>query len=149
MNAVIVGCSRRKLDGARQLQAIELYQGWCFPWLRCQLDSGRIALEQVFIASALHGLLNATDKIDTYDCALSDERVVNLRPRVTADVQERVIRCLAPLEVVAIMERPYYSLFEDVFAGSTNPRLHLFHNLASLWRVEMILSSWLHHRREF
>jgi cytoplasmic iron level regulating protein YaaA (DUF328/UPF0246 family) len=142
MNAIIVGCSRRKVQRV-ELSAIEIYQGWCFPWLRARLHQCYLCREQIFIISALHGLLNASDRVDSYDCELTVSRADELRSLVLQAVKERILDSLHPREIVAILEPLYFSLVKQALMSHPTLRVFWFSGVQQLNKIDAILESWI------
>ncbi|RBQ18070.1 hypothetical protein DP939_22165 [Spongiactinospora rosea] len=99
---VIVGCSRRKLDTAQPVPALELYQGWCFPQLRARIARGPAYRDRVLILSALHGLIPADTPITPYDQQLTPRRAAQLRPTTAATLASR------PASRVLLLLEPRY-----------------------------------------
>lgn len=141
MNVVISGCSRRKIAASGRVAAIDLYAGWCFPWLRGQLVRGRLNESQVFILSGLHGLIGARDKIARYDHKLTMADAVRMRRRVGAAFVRRVLR-LSPTEVIVVAEPRYFALLSDVLGMDKRPRIRWFPTLVELPKAERIVASW-------
>lgn len=142
MNALIVGCSRRKTPNAVQTPALDLYQGWCFPWLRERVAVGLITTDQIFILSALHGLVGAQDLVDSYDCELSPTQALFIRPRVAASLRARVLQRLDPDEILVVAEARYYEVLADGLPSKRRPSIRCIHSLEHLRVADATLLQW-------
>ncbi|GAA4198117.1 hypothetical protein GCM10022252_48020 [Streptosporangium oxazolinicum] len=105
---IIVGCSRRKLDTATPVAALELYLGCCFPQLRGRIASSPRHRVRVLILSALHGLITADTPLLPYDVRMTPERATELRAACTA-----VLADIPRSETLLLMEHGYSRALPD------------------------------------
>lgn len=84
---LLIGCSDRKVKTSRPLAAMDRYDGPTYRTLRKMYRGGR-RLENVdmLILSAKHGLLQAQQRIESYDQKMTLKRAEELRPHVQASL---------------------------------------------------------------
>ncbi len=71
---VIAGCSRRKLQTAVPVPALDLYQGGCIPALRARARETGWLRSRTWILSAEHGLVHANTPLLPYDRRMDGQR---------------------------------------------------------------------------
>ncbi len=132
-NLVIAGCSRRKLDTAIPVPALELYQGGCIPTLRARLGPRPRFRQRVRILSARHGLVSADRALLPYDEPLTLERAIALQPAVLAELTSQLglagsstsTEGGSPIELLALLEPLYLVPLAGLLAlpGPSRPRI--------------------------
>jgi hypothetical protein len=142
-NAVIAGCSHRKLDGDHTCPALDLYRGGCLPALRARVGADAALRARVFILSARHGLLAADDPIAPYDQQMTPTRARQLRPVVSQAVAEKVTGALGARDLVVLVEPVYLIALADLFATDARPRVHWFPDPALDWPLaRRVIDGW-------
>jgi hypothetical protein len=106
---VIAGCSRRKLQTAMPVPALDLYQGGCIPALRARAQEIVWLRSRTWILSAEHGLLHADTPLLPYDRRMDSERAAWLRPAACRRLREEFSQRGFPREILVIAE-PLYQL---------------------------------------
>lgn len=141
MNAIVIGCSRRKLPVREPVAALELYQGGCIPAARNAVHDGLLSPQSILILSAEHGLLRSSDKISPYERPLTLERACELASRVETLLKSELERMQAE-EVVFLLEPLYFQMCcHATLANGLNS--HLLLGGAELWgTARLILARW-------
>jgi len=142
MNALIIGCSRRKTDSRLPCHALDLYQGGCVPSVRSRISPIPHLRQRVFILSAEHGLLGSDDLILPYDRVLTLERAEELRPSVARAVRQRILIPFAPPELLVVLEPLYFVLLADLLF-TDHPVLHWITDPITGWpNAVSLLDAW-------
>lgn len=81
---LILACSKSKRPDARDLPALERYDGPSFRLVRRGFRNQAVKHPEIYILSAEFGLINGTRAIPNYDRFMTPERACELRPRVLA-----------------------------------------------------------------
>jgi hypothetical protein len=106
----LIGCGKTKVS--HRAQARELYLGTLF---RRSLQYALLASDEVYVLSALHGLVGLDDELDPYDFAMKDRPVSDRERwarRVVSDLGVRLpglplrITCLAGADYANPLFRP-------------------------------------------
>lgn len=143
MNVTIVGCSRRKSDSKTPLPALDLYQGGCVPMIRSRVNGYPNFRSRVFILSAEYGLLQADDRIESYDRVLSAQRAEELRASVGHSVSARILRPFRPHGILVVVEPTYFILLADLLKDASRPAIHWIPDPDSGWpQAAAILDRW-------
>ena len=79
---LVIACSQKKTLGDEPAPAIERYDGPAYRVLRKYLREFPSDAPSVLILSAKFGLIPSDHPISPYDCRLSKESALELRPRV-------------------------------------------------------------------
>jgi hypothetical protein len=131
---LIIACSAKKLAVSNSVPALERYDGPAFRVLRKYLREVKSDLPAVLILSAKFGLIAADQEIPYYDCRLTREAALALRPSVL-EAARGVLRSRAWSAVGVCAGKDYQLALEglvelvpdgvrvDVVRGGLGPRL--------------------------
>lgn len=88
LRLLVIACSQKKTSKDTPVPAIERYDGPAYRVLRKYLREFPDAAPTVVILSAKFGLISSDHPTPPYDCRLSRESALDLRPRVMASARE-------------------------------------------------------------
>ncbi|MGH8899790.1 MAG: DUF6884 domain-containing protein [Egibacteraceae bacterium] len=143
MNLVIAGCTNRKLATTHPVPAFELYQGSCIPQLRARIGLHRSSRDRVRFLSARHGLVRADTPLLVYDQRLTAERARQLRPEVTATLEQEFATGGVPEEILLLLEPLYLVPLADLLAHPSRPPLRWIPDPGGGWaQAEAVLDAW-------
>lgn len=140
---LILSCSRRKRPDPAPLQAIERYDGPMFRVLRRFLAHSpqESQMLDVFILSAMFGLIPASKAIPPYDLQMTKRRAAQLRPEVHTRL-ERIFEHTTYKEMFICMG----GLYREVLSGEEwhPPGLVIKVAEGSFGKKLASLRDWLH-----
>jgi hypothetical protein len=140
---VIAGCSRRKLQTAVPVPALDLYQGGCIPALRARAQQIGWLRSRTWILSAEHGLLHADEPLLPYDRRMDSQRAAQLRPAARRRLREEFRQRGVPPEVLVIAEPPYQLALADLASLAGADRVHWVDDPAREWdKASAIIDTW-------
>jgi hypothetical protein len=140
---VIAGCSRRKLQTAEPVPALDLYQGGCIPALRTRAQEISWLRSRTWILSAEHGLLHADDLLLPYDRRLDGQRAAWLRPAAARCLRDEFRQRGVPREVLVIAEPLYQLALADLASLAGADRVRLVDDPAREWaKANAVISTW-------
>jgi hypothetical protein len=140
---VIAGCSRRKLQTAEPVPALELYQGGCIPALRARTQQMSWLRPRTWILSAEHGLLHADDPLLPYDRRMDAERADWLRPAACRHLREEFGQRGVPREVLVIAEPIYQLALADLAPLAGADRVRWVDDPSRDWaKADTVISTW-------
>lgn len=115
---VLISCVKKKLIGAKNVPAKELYTSPLFK--KAWTYANQLNADKIFILSAEYGLLNPESKIDYYDKSLVNAKVSERQAwtnKVIEQMKQEGIR-LQDDKFVILAGKNYY----DFLQKSLNPR---------------------------
>ena len=140
---VIAGCSRRKLQTAVPVPALDLYQGGCIPALRALAQETGWLRSRTWILSAEHGLLHADAPLLPYDRRMDGQRAALLRPAAGRDLREEFTRRGVPREVLVIAEPLYQLVLANLASLAGADRVRWVDDPAREWaKASAVISTW-------
>jgi len=140
---VIAGCSRRKLQTAVPVPALDLYQGGCIPALRVRAQEIGWLRSRTWILSAEHGLLHADTRLLTYDRRMDSQRAAWLRPAACRRLREEFRQRGFPREVLVIAEPLYQLALADLASLAGADRIRCVDDPAREWdKADAVISTW-------
>jgi hypothetical protein len=140
---VIAGCSRRKLQTAEPVPAIDLYQGGCIPALRARAQEISWLRSRTWILSAEHGLLHAGFSLLPYDRRMDSQRATWLRPAASQLLREEFRQRGVPREVLVIAEPQYQLALADLASLAGADRVRWVDDPAREWeKADAVISTW-------
>jgi hypoxanthine phosphoribosyltransferase len=135
---VIVGCSRRKLDTAAPVPALDLYQGWCVPQLRQRVGTAPDFRARSLVLSARHGLVGADTPLTAYEQPLTPQRAAELRDPVREALREHL--AAYPTEQALLLLEPAYLDLVGIVPVSV---VHTITDPVSHWGAAVaVLDAW-------
>lgn len=140
---VIAGCSRRKLQTAVPVPALDLYQGGCIPALRALAQESSWLRSRTWILSAEHGLLHADTPLLPYDRRMDEQRAASLRTAACLHLREEFRQRGLPREVLVIAEPLYQLALADLVSLAGAGRVRWVDNPAREWaKASAVISTW-------
>jgi hypothetical protein len=140
---VIAGCSRRKLQTAVPVPALDLYQGGCIPALRALAQETGWLRSRTWILSAEHGLLHADTPVLPYDRRMDEQRAALLRTAACQHLREEFRRRGFPREILVIAEPLYQLALADLVPLAVADRIRWVDDPAREWaRASAVISTW-------
>ena len=140
---VIAGCSRRKLQTAVPVPALDLYQGGCIPALRARAQEIGWLRSRTWILSAEHGLLHADTPLLPYDRRMDSQRAAWLRPAAGRRLREEFRQRGFPREVLVIAEPLYQLALADLAPLAGADRIRCVDDPAREWdKADAVISTW-------
>jgi hypothetical protein len=140
---VIAGCSRRKLQTAVPVPALDLYQGGCIPALRALAQESSWLRSRTWILSAEHGLLHADSLLLPYDRRMDEQRAAWLRPAACRHLREEFRQGGAPREVLVIAEPLYQLALADLVSLAGAGRVRWVGDPSREWeKAGAVISTW-------
>ena len=140
---VIAGCSRRKLQTAVPVPALDLYQGGCIPALRARAQEIGWLRSRTWILSAEHGLLHADAPLLPYDRRMDGQRAAWLRPAACRRLREEFRQRGVPREVLVIAEPLYQLALADLASLAGADRVRWVDDPAREWaKAGAVISTW-------
>lgn len=140
---VIAGCSRRKLQTAVPVAALDLYQGGCIPALRARAQETGWLRSRTWILSAEHGLLHADAPVLPYDRRMDGQRAAWLRPAACRRLREEFRQRGLPREVLVIAEPLYQLALAGLVSLAGAERVRWVDDPAREWaKASAVISTW-------
>lgn len=140
---VIAGCSRRKLQTAVPVPALDLYQGGCIPALRALAQQTGWLRSRTWILSAEHGLLHADASLLPYDRRMDGQRATWLRPAARRGLREEFSQRGVAREVLVIAEPLYQLALADLTSLAGADRVRWVDDPACEWeKAYAVISTW-------
>lgn len=140
---IIAGCSRRKLQTAVAVPALDLYQGGCIPALRARTQETGWLRSRTWILSAEHGLLHADSPLLPYDRRMDRQRAALLRPAACRRLREEFGQRGIPREVLVIAEPLYQLALADLASLAGADRVRWVDDPADQWdQASAVISTW-------
>jgi hypothetical protein len=140
---VIAGCSRRKLQTAVPVPALDLYQGGCIPALRARAQETGWLRSRTWILSAEHGLVHADTPLLPYDRRMDGQRAAQLRPAASRHLRDEFTRRGIPREVLVIAEPLYQLILADLASLAGAERVRWVSDPAREWdKASAVISAW-------
>ena len=140
---IIAGCSRRKLQTALPVPALDLYQGSCIPALHARTQETGWLRSRTWILSAEHGLLHADAALLPYDRRMDEQRATWLRPAVCRCLLDEFRQHGVPREVLVIAESLYQLALADLASVAGANRVHWVDDPAREWeKASAVISTW-------
>ena len=140
---VIAGCSRRKLQTAVPVPALDLYQGGCIPALRALAQETGWLRTRTWILSAEHGLLHADAPLLPYDRRMDEQRAALLRAAACRQLREEFRQRGVPREVLVITEPLYQLALADLGSLAGADRVRWVDDPAREWaKASTVISTW-------
>lgn len=141
-HVVIVGCSARKLATTTPVAALDLYQGWCVPWLRAHVQGRPRLREDILVLSGRHGLIQADTPLLPYDQPLTPHRVADLRHQVHRAWVQRC-RHVVVGELLLLLEPTYLKLIGPSLLSHPPAAAHWIPDPTRAWEhATTVLDSW-------
>jgi len=140
---VIAGCSRRKLQTAVPVPALDLYQGGCIPALRALAQESSWLRSRTWILSAEHGLLHADALLMPYDRRMDEQRAALLRTAACRHLREEFRQRGLAREVLVIAEPLYQLALADLVSLAGADRVRWVGDPAREWdQASAVISTW-------
>ena len=140
---VIAGCSRRKLQTAVPVPALDLYQGGCIPALRARAQEIGWLRSRTWILSAEHGLLHADTPLLPYDRRMDSQRAAWLRPAACRHLRDEFSQHGFPREVLVIAEPLYQLALADLASLAGADRVRWVDDPSRGWEnADAVISTW-------
>jgi len=140
---IIAGCSRRKLQTAVPVPALDLYQGGCIPALRARTQEIGWLRSRTWILSAEHGLLHADVPLLPYDRRMDGPRAAWLRPAARRRLREEFRQRGFPREVLVIAGPLYQLALADLASLAGADRVRWVDDPAREWeKASAVISTW-------
>lgn len=140
---IIAGCSRRKLQTAVPVPALDLYQGSCIPALRARTQEIGWLRSRTWILSAEHGLLDADAPLLPYDRRMDEQRAALLRTAACRHLREEFRQRGLPREVLVIAEPLYQLALADLVSLAGADRVRWIDDPAREWeKASAVISTW-------
>lgn len=140
---IIAGCSRRKLQTAVPVPALDLYQGSCIPALRARAQENSWLRSRTWILSAEHGLLHADTPLLPYDRRMDEQRAALLRTAACRHLREEIRQRGLPREVLVIAEPLYQLALADLVSLAGAGRVRWIDDPAREWeKASAVISTW-------
>ncbi len=140
---IIAGCSRRKLQTAVPVSALELYQGGCLPALRALAHKTGWLRSRTWILSAEYGLLHADAQLLPYDRRMDEQRAALLRPAACRCLREEFRQRGVPREVLVIAEPLYQLVLADLASLAGPDRVRWVDAPSCEWaKASAVISTW-------
>ena len=140
---VIAGCSRRKLQTAVPVPALDLYQGGCIPALRALAEEIGWLRSRTWILSAEHGLLDADAPLLPYDRRMDSQRAAWLRPAACRHLRDEFSQHGFPREVLVIAEPLYQLALADLASLAGADHIRWVDDPAREWaKASAVISTW-------
>lgn len=140
---IIAGCSRRKLQTAVPVPALDLYQGGCIPALRARAQETGWLRSRTWILSAEHGLLHADAPLLPYDRRMDEQRAALLRPAACRRLREEFRQRGVPREVLVIAEPLYQLVLADLVSLVGTDRVRWVDDPSCEWdQASAVISIW-------
>ena len=140
---VIAGCSRRKLQTAVPVPALDLYQGGCIPALRARAQETGWLRSRTWILSAEHGLLHADAPLLPYDRRMDEQRAALLRPAASRHLLEEFRQRGVPRTVLVIAEPLYQLALADLASLAGADRVRWVDDPSREWeKAGAVISTW-------
>ena len=140
---VIAGCSRRKLQAASPVPALELYQGGCLPALREAVASWAELRARTWIISAEHGLVHADTPLLPYDRRMDIARALSLLGPVGQALHHEFAMHGSPSAVLVIAEPLYQLALMSLPVMTAQSRVTWIDDPVAGWeQAAALLESW-------
>jgi len=140
---IIAGCSRRKLQTAVPVPALDLYQGSCIPALRTRAQEAGWLRSRTWILSAEHGLLHADAPLLPYDRRMDEQRAALLRPAACRRLRDEFTQHGVPREVLVLAEPLYQLALADLVSLAGAGRVRWVGDPAREWdQASAVISTW-------
>ena len=140
---VIAGCSRRKLQAAAAVPALDLYQGGCIPALRARVQQIGWLRSRTWILSAEHGLLHADEPLLPYDRRMDGQRAAQLRPAASRRLRDEFRQRGVPSEVLVIAEPLYQLALADLAPLAGADRVRWVDDPGREWeKADTVINTW-------
>lgn len=140
---IIAGCSRRKLQTAVPVPALDLYQGGCIPALRARAHEIGWLRSRTWILSAEHGLLHADVPLLPYDRRMDSQGAAWLRPAACRHLREEFRQRGVPREVLVIAEPLYQLALADLASLAGADRVQWVDDPAREWeKADAVINTW-------
>lgn len=140
---VIAGCSRRKLQTAVPVPALDLYQGGCIPALRALTRETCWLRSRTWILSAEHGLLHADAPLLPYDRRMDEQRAALLRTGACRHLREEFRQRGFPREVLVVAEPLYQLALADLVSLAGADRVRWVDDPDREWaKASAVISTW-------
>jgi hypothetical protein len=140
---IVAGCSRRKLQTAVPVPALDLYQGGCIPSLRARAQEIPWLRSRTWILSAEHGLLRADTPLLPYDRRMDSQRATRLRPAACRHLRDEFTQRGFPREVLVIAEPLYQLALADLASLAGADRIRWVDDPARGWdEADAVISTW-------